>query len=402
MNKDKNAVVIVAAGSGSRARIKQSDLPKQYCKVGGRSVLQHTLDRFIDCADIHHISVVISSEAKGHYYGATEKHPKLLDPVIGGENRQESCLNGLQALSDLSPEKVLIHDAARPYVSNGIIYSVLNHIKPNIAALPASALSDTVKLAKKHNDELTVEKTIPRENLYTAQTPQGFIFKDILEAHMKAQSDGNINFTDDAAVAEWAGMSVNLIPNDERNDKITNATDLKNARERLTVNKNSIPDVRNGTGYDVHRLVDGDGLVLCGIPIDFDRKLDGHSDADVAMHALTDALLGTIVDGDIGSHFPPSDPKWKDAVSDKFLEYACKLIQKANGVITHMDVTIICEAPKIGPHRDKMRKSLSKITKVDVERISVKATTHEEIGTIGRGEGIAAMASATVVIQHGS
>jgi len=233
-----------------------------------------------------------------------------------------------------------------------------------------------------------VTETVPRENLYLAQTPQGFMLDEIHAAHIKAAKEDRHDFTDDAAVAEWTGLSVKLVEGYSGNFKITTKQDLKTAEQRLSMNKPLI-DVRTGSGYDVHTLGPGNAVILCGLKIPHTQALQGHSDADVGLHSLTDALLGTIGDGDIGSHFPPSDPQWKGASSDRFLEHAVKLVNEADGTITNLDVTIICEAPKIGPHRDAMRER--------VARVSVKATTNEKIGFIGREEGIAALASATVV-----
>ena len=387
----KNAVVIVAAGRGSR--IKDDNGPKQYRMLGDKCVLQLTIDAFAKHSDIQTIQCVIHADDYEIYSKLIAPNNKLLTPVTGGATRQESCKAGIDAL--LETEKVLVHDAARPFVSISTITNVLSGIGKTQCSLPASAIADTIKRV---DDKENVVETVPRHDLYLAQTPQGFVYQEIKQAHQDAAVNSNTEFTDDAAVAEWAGINVKLVEGNRENFKITTLEDLKAAEDLiLAFSKSQIPDVRTGNGYDVHTLGDGDGVILCGFKIAHDKSLQGHSDADVGLHALTDALLGTIGAGDIGSHFPPSDPKWKGASSDRFLEHAVKLVTVAGGTIMNMDVTIICEAPKIGPHRDEMRQSMSKICNVDLKRISVKATTNEKIGFIGREEGISAIATASVV-----
>ncbi|MBL1405600.1 MAG: bifunctional 2-C-methyl-D-erythritol 4-phosphate cytidylyltransferase/2-C-methyl-D-erythritol 2,4-cyclodiphosphate synthase [Hyphomicrobiales bacterium] len=392
-----NTVVIVAGGRGTRVSTSPNVTPKQYQDLNGKTVLQRAIDQFINHEEIHFIQVVIHKDDSEIYKNTTLPDEKLLEPVFGGASRQQSCAQGLIALSKYSPDKVLIHDAARPFVSYDIISNTLSNIRSGKCALPATKIADTIKRANSQN---IVEETVPRDNLYLAQTPQGFVYSQIHSAHLKARAEGLSNLTDDAALAEWAGMDVSLVESEASNTKITTIDDLNNAKKILDVTEQfKIPDLRVGNGYDVHRLIDGDGVILCGIKIPSDKKLDGHSDADVAMHALTDALLGTIGAGDIGSHFPPSNPKWKGASSDQFLIHACKLVRAKNGTITHMDITIICEFPKIGPFRETMRENIAAICKLPVERVSVKATTNEEIGSIGRGEGIASIATATAVFM---
>lgn len=392
-----NTVVIVAAGRGTRAAAFPNERPKQYQGLNGKTVLQRTIDQFINHEDIDHIQVVIHPDDVDAYKNTTLPDAKLLEPVMGGATRQQSCANGLIALSKYSPDKVLIHDAARPFVSYNIISNTLAAISSGKCALPATRIADTIKRA---NEQNIVQETVSREGLFLAQTPQGFVYSEIHAAHLKARDDGQTSFTDDAALAEWTGMDVSLVESEASNTKITTMDDLDNAKKTLEdTEKYNIPDLRVGNGYDVHRLIDGDGVILCGIKIPSDKKLDGHSDADVAMHALTDALLGTIGAGDIGSHFPPSDPKWKGASSDRFLIHACNLVRAKKGTITHMDITIICEFPKIGPFRETMRQNIAAICNLPLERVSVKATTNEEIGSIGRGEGIASIATATAVFM---
>lgn len=386
----KNVVVIAAAGRGER--LGKEAGPKQYRLLAGNSILQHTISRFTEHQDIHAIQVVIHKEDRELYEAAVQMHDKLLPTVIGGASRQASCKAGVDAVSQLGFDKVLIHDAARPFVAQSTISNVLDGIGVGYGTLPATAIADTIKKA---DDTKLVLDTISRDNLYLAQTPQGFKLANIHAAHAKAALHNPDGFTDDAAVAEYAGMSVKLVEGNSDNFKITTKDDLALAEEKLSMNS-LIPDVRTGSGYDVHTLGPGGKVILCGLEIPHTQSLQGHSDADVGLHALTDALLGTIGAGDIGSHFPPSDPQWKDASSDRFIEHAVKLVRQAGGFITNMDVTIICEAPKIGPHRDDMREQISNICGVELSRVSVKATTNEKIGFIGREEGIAALATVSV------
>lgn len=393
----KNAVIIVAAGRGSR--MADGDGPKQYRKINGKAILQKTVEAFDQHPDIDIIQVVIHPDDKALYQDAVRPSFKLLNPVIGGATRQVSAFEGLKALTEQNITKALIHDAARPFVDDGTITRVLEASEKGVCALPALPINETIKHAPLVDGMLRVEKTISRQDLYAAQTPQGFVYNDILEAHRSAEEAGNTAFTDDAAVFEAGGGVVRIVDGNAENTKITTQSDLEKYDKMDEVNAYSkMPDVRTGNGYDVHRLVAGDGVILCGVTIPSKFKLDGHSDADVGLHALTDALLGTIGSGDIGSHFPPSDAKWKGAKSDQFLQHACELVREKSGIITHVDITIICEQPKIGPHREAMREEVARICKLDISRVSVKATTNETIGSIGRGEGIAALATATVVI----
>ena len=386
----KNVVVIVAAGRGERLGVEGG--PKQYRMLGNQSILQHTISCFSDHTQIDAIQVVIHKDDRELYDAAVLANGKLLEPVIGGASRQESCKAGVDAIAQLNFDKVLIHDAARPFVYHTTITNVIAGIETGIGTLSANAIADTVKHADQNG---VVLKTISRDDLYLAQTPQGFLVGEIQQAHEKAALINPHKFTDDAAVAEYAGMSVKLVSGNSDNFKITTKDDLALAEEKLSMNS-LIPDVRTGSGYDVHTLGPGDKVILCGLEIPHTQSLQGHSDADVGLHALTDALLGTIGAGDIGSHFPPSDPQWKGASSDRFIEHAVKLVRDAGGFIANMDVTIICEAPKIGPHRDAMREQVSRICDVELSRVSVKATTNEKIGFIGREEGIAALATVSV------
>lgn len=390
--KQKTAAIIVAAGRGERMGL--SDGPKQYRDLGGKSVLARTLSAFIQHDQIDLIIVAIHQDDGDLYHSATTDHSKLLPPVIGGATRQLSVLAGLNGLVDLNVDRVLIHDAARPFVDHRLISNTIAGLLDNKAALPALAVADTLK---RSNDNEMVNETVSREDLFSAQTPQGFDYQSIMQAHHDAEMAGKSNFTDDAALAEWANIPVKLVEGSARNVKITTPVDLQHAQEKFEM---YFPDVRVGHGYDTHQLVPGNSVWLCGVELPHTHALSGHSDADVGLHALTDALLSTVADGDIGSHFPPSDPKWKGARSDRFLKHAVERVTAAGGRITHMDVTLVCEAPKIGPHRDRMRQAISDISDVDVSRISVKATTNEKIGFVGRNEGMVALATATVVIGN--
>jgi len=381
--------VIVAAGRGSRLGDERG--PKQYRQLGHTNVLQRTLDRFTAHSDIDRVVVVIHGDDRALYENAVRNHDKLEPAVMGGASRQASCHAGIKALEQVGVEQVLIHDAARPFVSSKTISNVIAGIEQRVGALPATAIADTVKKV----DGGLVE-TLSREGLFLAQTPQGFHVLDIAGAHRAAISAGKPHgFTDDAAVAEWHGIRVKLVEGNRENFKITTLDDLQEAH--AMVGDTLVPDVRTATGYDTHNLGPGNGVILCGVHIEHDKSLQGHSDADVGLHALTDALLGLVGEGDIGSHFPPNDNRWKGAASDRFLAHAIHLVRSAGGTITNLDVTLICESPKIGPHRNVMRRCVADIAGIELNRVSVKATTNEKVGFIGRGEGIAALATATGV-----
>ncbi|PWW03896.1 2-C-methyl-D-erythritol 2,4-cyclodiphosphate synthase [Hoeflea marina] len=389
------AVVMVAAGRGERAGSATTSGPKQYRTIGGVPVIARTLARFLahrGCrmlvAVIHPDDEALFAEALGHVGSASR-----VVTVHGGATRQQSCLAGLAALSEHGPRWVLIQDAVRPFVDHAVIDGVLGALQAGAeAALPAVPVADTLKRAGADNQ---VTETVARAGLYGAQTPQGFEFRRILAAHRAAAAAGVGDFTDDCAIAEWAGMAVTLTPGTTANVKLTTAEDIAMADRKFSAS--ALPDVRTGNGYDVHRLVPGDQVTLCGVRIPHHLTLDGHSDADVALHALTDALLATCGAGDIGDHFPPSDPQWRGAASSIFLAHAARIVREAGGTIMNADVSLIAEAPKIGPHRLDMRRQLSEILGLDLERCSVKATTNERIGFVGRNEGIAAIATATVV-----
>jgi len=316
---------------------------------------------------------------------------RLLDPAFGGAERQESVRLGLESVASLSPSHILIHDGARPFVDNHVIDRILDALGDNEGAIAALPVHDTIK--KSDGDARPhIAGTVSRDGLWRAQTPQGFAFGALLAAHQSAKGK---MLTDDAAVAEAAGIRVRLVPGSPDNMKITQAEDFGMA-ELILGRRQAMYEYRTGHGYDVHQFERGEGTTLCGVTIPHSAKLKGHSDADAGMHALTDAILGALAAGDIGDHFPPSDPRWKGAPSRIFLERACALVHEAGGSLTHLDVTLVCEAPRIGPHRAAMRQALSDITGLSVDRISVKATTTEELGFTGRREGLAAFATATI------
>lgn len=388
MVKPNVTAIIVAAGRGARAG---AGGPKQYRDLAGRAVIAWTAEVFLSHPEIDAVRVIIHRDDRAEYdaaMGALLQHPKLLDPVTGGAERQDSVRLGLESLEEEAPAMALIHDAARPFIDARTIARVIGALVENDGAIAALPVHDTIKRAAGH----AIETTVPRENLWRAQTPQGFAFDKILAAHRAAAGQ---TLTDDAAVAEAAGLAVALVAGSPDNMKITQAEDFGMA-ETLLGRKAAKMEYRTGHGFDVHAFEEGNAVIICGVEIPHEKKLKGHSDADVGMHALTDAILGAIGEGDIGDHFPPSDPQWKGAPSHVFLEKARDLVAERKGAITHCDVTLMCEAPKIGPHRDKMRAALAAILKIDVSRISVKATTTEQLGFTGRREGVASMATATV------
>ncbi|MGB8843789.1 MAG: bifunctional 2-C-methyl-D-erythritol 4-phosphate cytidylyltransferase/2-C-methyl-D-erythritol 2,4-cyclodiphosphate synthase [Aliidongia sp.] len=375
-------VLIVAAGRGSRFG---GPLPKQYCLLAGRPVLRHTVAAFRGRPGIASIRIAIHPDDRT-LYDAAVGDLGLLEPVEGGALRQDSVRNLVMTLDAAPDDIVLIHDGARPLVSPAIIDATLAALTDADGAIAALPVRDTVKRALGTG----IAETIDRTYLWRAQTPQGFRFGAIRDAHRRC---AGLDLPDDAAVAERAGYAVELVMGDEDNFKITTAEDLARA-ERLVQSR--LGDVRIGTGFDVHQLVPGDGCWINGLKIPSDMALLGHSDADVGLHALTDAILGAIGAGDIGQHFPPTDERWRGAASDKFLAHAGDLVAAKGGVIAHCDVTVICERPKIGPHRAAMVQRIAEILGIAAERVSVKATTTEQLGFTGRGEGIAAQAAATV------
>jgi 2-C-methyl-D-erythritol 4-phosphate cytidylyltransferase/2-C-methyl-D-erythritol 2,4-cyclodiphosphate synthase len=391
-------VVIVAAGRGERAGSPEEG-PKQYRPIGGKPVIAHTLERFVTWARTAKIVVVIHPDDEALFEKALSDvtDRSNISLAFGGTTRQESVLLGLQALPGSDITHVMIHDAVRPFFDHDMLDRVFEALASGApAVLPAIAVADTLKRGT--TDKLVAD-TVSRADLYAAQTPQSFDLAVILAAHEKVRAEGRIDFTDDAAIAEWAGLPVRLVAGSPDNVKLTVKRDIAMADEKLSATL--LPDVRTGNGYDVHQLEPGDGVTLCGVFIPHDQRLKGHSDADVALHALTDALLATCGAGDIGDHFPPSDMQWKGAPSRIFIEHAAKIVREHGGTIMNADVSLIAEAPRVGPHREAMRARLSEYLGIDIQRCSVKATTNETIGFVGRREGIAAIATATVVYRGG-
>jgi 2-C-methyl-D-erythritol 4-phosphate cytidylyltransferase/2-C-methyl-D-erythritol 2,4-cyclodiphosphate synthase len=351
-----------------------------------------SLAPFLESDAVDLVIPVIHADDRDAFEAAAGKHPKLRTPVAGGETRQDSVRLGLEAVAESGASHVLIHDAARPFVTGELIGRVAGGLETSDAVLPASPIVETVVRA----GDGTADRWIDRTGLYTAETPQGFALPVILDAHRRAAGSG-ATFTDDAGVARWAGVTVTLIAGDRGNVKLTTPEDIAAAEERLRAAEAlRLGEVRVGTGYDVHRLAPGNAVMLGGISIPHTSALIGHSDADVGLHALTDAILGALGDGDIGSHFPPSDASLRGASSDRFLAAAAAKVRERGGRISHLDLTLIAEAPRIGPHREAMRARIAAIAGLEVGRVSVKATTNEGLGTIGRGEGIAAIGTATL------
>ena len=386
--------LIVAAGRGVRAAGLKSMIPKQYRPVGGVPMLTRAIAAFAGHPSVDDVIVVIQPEDSGLYQVASQSFSsRLRPPVAGGAERQDFVRSGLEALAANPPDRVLIHDAARPFVEPSLITRVIASLDEHEATLPCVPVTDTLTVAK----DGRVTGTLPRDELWRAQTPQGFRFDAILAAHRAAAKEGCATFTDDAGIAQWFGLDVALVEGSETNRKLTSAEDIASADELLRLRaERTLGTQRVATGYDVHAFGPGDAVILCGVRIPHDKKLIGHSDADVGMHALTDALLGTIADGDIGVHFPPSDARWRGAASELFLRDAAARLKARGGEIVHVDLTFICEGPRIGPHRDAMRAKLAECLGLDAGQVSIKATTNEGLGFIGRGEGIAAMATATV------
>ena len=393
----KIAVVIVAAGRGERAG-QSAEGPKQYRRIGGRPIIARTLDAFLAHASIGPIVVTIHPDDGELFDAAVGGARGKVIVVHGGATRQDSVRLGLVALRDHDPQKVLIHDAARPFVDAALIDRVIAATGERQAALPAVPVAETLKRGDAHE---LVSDTVSRDGLYLAQTPQGFPYWPINAAHEKAHHAGKTGFTDDAAIAEWAKIPVKIVAGSPDNVKLTWARDIAMADQRLSGSSVAFPDVRTGNGYDVHAFEPGDHVVLCGISIPHDKRLSGHSDADVALHALTDALLATCGAGDIGTHFPPSDPQWRGAASRIFVEHAARLVRDKGGRIANADITLIAEAPRVGPHRAAMVAALAGMLAIAPERISIKATTNEKLGFVGREEGIAAIATASVVYPGG-
>jgi 2-C-methyl-D-erythritol 4-phosphate cytidylyltransferase/2-C-methyl-D-erythritol 2,4-cyclodiphosphate synthase len=383
----------VAAGRGTRVA-GGGDIPKQYAKVGGIPIILQALTGLLAHPAVTAGVVVIHPDDRD-LYAAVVPAPdnRLLAPVAGGATRQASVLAGLRCLAAVRPEFVLIHDAARPFITPDVLGRVMEALAAHDAVIPALPVVDTLKRVGSAG---IITGTADRTGLWRAQTPQGFRYVKILAAHEAAAGRADLDFTDDAAIAEWAGLPVAVVHGAERNFKVTTREDM----ERAAALAVSATEPRTGTGFDVHRFAAGDHVWLCGVKIPHTARLDGHSDADVGLHALTDAILGAIGDGDIGQHFPPTDERWRGAASHIFLADAAARVSARGGRITNVDVALLCEAPRVGPHRDAMRAAVATILGIAIDRVGVKATTTEGLGFTGRREGIAAMASATVLLPN--
>ena len=387
----RTAAILVAAGRGLRAG---SGGPKQYRVIGGQTVIFRAMEPFCCHPQVFAVQPVLNPDDTAVFNEAVSAL-RYQPPAHGGATRQASVHAGLEALASVKPDVVLIHDAARPFVSAALISRAIEAALRTGAAIPAMPIADTVKQVSESGD---VEATPERARLRIAQTPQAFRYDVILDAHRRAAREGRSDFTDDAAIAEWAGLTVATFEGDAANMKLTTSEDFVREEARLA---SLLGDIRTGTGYDVHAFGDGDHLTICGVRVPHTRGFLAHSDGDVGLHALVDAILGALADGDIGSHFPPSDPQWKGAASDRFLKYAVDRVTARDGRIANLEVTLICERPKIGPLRDIMRARIAEITGLNISRVAVKATTSERLGFTGREEGIAATACVTVRLPFG-
>jgi len=385
----------LAAGRGERAG---GSRPKQYTTIGHVAVIRRTAEAFLSHGEIDPVVLVVNPDDHALCMQVLGDIAARIALVTGGATRQDSTFAGLQYLQQFAPDYVHIHDGARPFITHVQLDAIHHALTPEGGILLALSVSDTLKQA---DGDRCIVATVPRTGLFAAQTPQSFPYPLILAAHEAAVAAGRHDFTDDSSIAEWHNIPMRILEGSPDNLKITWAGDIERADRHFWTYNNLFPDVRTGNGYDAHKLVQGDGITLCGIKISCDKKLSGHSDADVALHALTDALLATRGAGDIGTHFPPSDPQWKGAASEIFVRHAIHLIREKNGRITNVDITVIAEAPRISPYREAMTRSLQSMLGIAPERISVKATTNETLGFIGREEGIAAIATATVIYSGG-
>ncbi|MDC0422447.1 bifunctional 2-C-methyl-D-erythritol 4-phosphate cytidylyltransferase/2-C-methyl-D-erythritol 2,4-cyclodiphosphate synthase [Hellea sp.] len=375
------AQIIVAAGKGARLG---STIPKQYLKLAGKLLIEHTISAMNSTDLIDETIIVVAKKDK--IISDIISRYKNIRIVIGGDTRAKSSLAGLLSLSNKPPDIVLIHDAARPFVSKSTVVDIISNLKENTAVAPALPVVNALKTI----DGIKID----RKSLFRIQTPQGFNYKEITQAYNNLSQ--NITPDDDIEVAKLSGINICYSEGDTNNFKVTYPKDFERAKKMISLNNY----IATGNGFDVHQLATGDKVWLCGVPIKCEFSLLGHSDADVALHALTDAILGTIALGDIGDHFPPTDPQWMNAKSEKFLLFALSELKKRGGVLQHLDVTIICENPKIKPYRQSMRDKLSQICNLPIKKISVKATTTEKLGFTGRSEGIAAQATATVKLPE--
>ena len=386
--------IVVAAGRGTRVG---DGPPKQYRPLAGRPLIWHSIAALVADSRVHLTQVVIHPDDEAPYRDAIstfDPTSRLLPPIPGGASRQASVHAGLEALAarSLADETVvLVHDAARPFVGRDLLDRAIAAGRRHGAAVPGIAVTDTIKQV---DDTGRVEATPERARLRAIQTPQAFRFATLLAAHRRAAAAGLDAFTDDGALAEWAGLHVHVFPGDAGNLKVTQAVDFEEAERRLAAQSPMISRV--GSGYDVHAFTAGDHIWLGGLRIPHEKGVAAHSDGDVVLHALTDAVLGALAEGDIGTHFPPSDAQWKNASSDRFLAHAVARVTARSGRIDHLDATVVCESPRVGPHREAMRQRIAAIAGVPVSAVSIKATTSEGLGFTGRREGIAAQATATL------
>ncbi len=391
----KTGVIIVAAGRGARLG---GETPKQYRLLAGKTVLERALACFLASPKIDAVQVVIHPDDVALYtkaVAALAADARLKTPVYGNSTRQGSVHAGVVALDNV--DVVLIHDAARPFVSDTLLQNALEAGSTGDASIPGLPVTDTIK---EIDDQHSVVATLSRDKLRSVQTPQVFRRSALLAAHDRAAEQGVMSFSDDGALMEWAGHRVKIFAGDAANIKLTYEADFTSAERFFREEHQMIS--RTGIGYDVHALGTGDHVWLGGLKIAHDQGVIAHSDGDVALHALTDAVLGTIADGDIGVHFPPSDPQWRGASSDRFLAFACERVRQRGGIIDFLDCALQCEAPKLSPHRDAMRKRIAEIAGISEAQVSVKATTMEKLGFIGRREGITAQAIATVRLPEGA
>lgn len=390
------AAIVVAGGHGARVG---GEIPKQYLPLAGKPVLTRTLEAFLPHPAIARIQVVIRAEDRPLYESAVERlgpmpDGKLQAPVEGGATRQLSVLQGLEAFARSGPDRfgcVLVHDGARPFTGHSLIDRAVAAGLATGAAVPGLPVADTMKVVDRAG---LVVDTPARDALRAIQTPQAFSFPRLLDAHRAAAAAGLSTFPDDGALAEWAGLAVTVFAGEPGNVKMTHMSDFEDAESRLLRSPALV--TRIGSGFDVHAFGDGDHVWIGGVRIAHDRGVVAHSDGDVALHALTDALLGALADGDIGTHFPPSDERWRNAPSRDFLAFAARRARDGGGLIDHLDTTVLCEAPKIGPHRDAMRDAIASAAGISRGQVSIKATTTERLGFVGRREGLAAQAVATV------
>jgi 2-C-methyl-D-erythritol 4-phosphate cytidylyltransferase/2-C-methyl-D-erythritol 2,4-cyclodiphosphate synthase len=382
----QTAAIIVAAGRGSRAG---GGLPKQYRPIAGQPVLRASLEAFVRHREVDAVLPVIHGDDEALFASLAADLP-VLPPVHGGATRQTSVRVGLERLAADKPGLVLIHDAARPFASAALIARAIAAGRRDGAAIPSLRINDTVKEVDAQG---RVVATRDRDLLRTVQTPQAFRFDVLLAAHRNAAQAGREDFSDDAALMEWAGHPVAIFEGETGNMKITSEDDLARAEAMRMA---ALGDVRIGSGVDVHAFAPGDHVTLGGVRIPHSHALSGHSDADVILHAIVDAILGALADGDIGVHFPPSDPQWRGASSDRFLAFAMERLRSRGGIVAHIDVNVLCEAPRIGPHRDAIRVAIAALAGIDASRVGIKATTSEKMGFIGRSEGMVAYATVTV------